>query len=551
MGNSLSAVYDFVNKHSYPILLTLFILWMCIGVFPLLCYEADGMEITLGCEIMYREGWSFPPVYSYEYRMQPLITILIVALRHLMPFFTCEQIYCVFSALSSVVFLIGCVEFGRYVTKVSRTRLLIAAMLLPEMYAIAMYSNSAIPSVACFIWALMLTVRQKHWQSILLLCIGVWFRIDIVTVYPVILPLLYFGGMTFKKSFWLSVAYGVAVVVLSLFGFWVMNAEALGTFGNYERWNDIITPILRFYAIYGFYSLTYLILLPIGICVIAGQKRWKELFVVLLPILLLHAVMAEFGNASKHFLYNAPFVIIAGVRALSWIEERLRDRPVLRWAVAGLVLLFFTVSVRRKQLDIPWLQNIPLHNVGIVVPLTSIHMGNSDMAVAIGAGPQVITRDEYMLGSGQLFYSWYIHGIKRIMEDWRGEQKVVLDKAPSSNILTLEYSTAAPLVSKYLSEGYHFRLQKDMPQKYYYTIYNDKRHLHYWRVYLTEEEHSSQKVLSYIDSLSQVFPGGDDYIMSSLEHFGTERFLDEIAETGRIEKKATRLYKIINQKESQ
>jgi len=66
---------------------------------------------------------------------------------------------------------------------------------------------------------------------------------------------------------------------------------------------------------------------------------------------------------------------------------------------------------------------------------------------------------------------------------------------------------------------------------------------------LTEAEHSNAKVLSYIDSLDQVFPKGDNYVISSLEHFGTERFLDEIAKTGRIEKKATRIYLIGDKKE--
>jgi hypothetical protein len=46
-----------------------------------------------------------------------------------------------------------------------------------------------------------------------------------------------------------------------------------------------------------------------------------------------------------------------------------------------------------------------------------------------------------------------------------------------------------------------------------------------------------------------VFPKGDNYVISSLEHFGTERFLDEIAKTGRIEKKATRIYLIGDKKE--
>ena len=135
MSNSQSTICQFVNKYTYPILLTLFVLWTCIGIFPLQSYETDGYEIILGCDVMYREGWSFPPIYSYEYRMQPLITILIVSLKHLMPFLTCEQIYSIMTVISSLIFLIGCIRFAEYVTGASKTKILIAAMLLPEMYA--------------------------------------------------------------------------------------------------------------------------------------------------------------------------------------------------------------------------------------------------------------------------------------------------------------------------------------------------------------------------------------------------------------------------------
>ena len=43
------------SRNTYPVLLVLFILWMCIGIFPLRCYETDGQEIILGCDIMYRD----------------------------------------------------------------------------------------------------------------------------------------------------------------------------------------------------------------------------------------------------------------------------------------------------------------------------------------------------------------------------------------------------------------------------------------------------------------------------------------------------------------
>ena len=65
------------------------------------------MHVIAGCEQMYNEGWQLPPRYSYEYRMQPLVTISVVALRYVIPCLSCGEIYCLFSALSAIIFLIG------------------------------------------------------------------------------------------------------------------------------------------------------------------------------------------------------------------------------------------------------------------------------------------------------------------------------------------------------------------------------------------------------------------------------------------------------------
>ena len=288
MNQVFSTAWTFVKKNPYSVLLTLFVLWMCIGIFPLRCYEFDGQEITLGCDVMYREGWSLPPVYSYEYRMQPLMTVLLVALKHVLPFFTCEQIYCFLSAVFSLVFLLGCISFARHITQASKTWILIAAMLLPEMYAIAMYANTAIPAAACFVWAMILLSKERYWLTGLLLCLAVLFRIDVVTIYPAILPLMIFDGKSWKRAISISAAYAVTVVVVCLFFFWLMNAEALNTFGAYQKWSGIITATERFVAILGFYSLAYVVLLPLGVGVMAVRKFWKELFLVLFPILHHH-----------------------------------------------------------------------------------------------------------------------------------------------------------------------------------------------------------------------------------------------------------------------
>lgn len=528
-------------EKSYLLLLVLFVAWMCLGIFPLQCYETDGNEIILGCDIMYRNGWSFPPVYSYEYRMQPLITILIVALKHLLPFLTCEQIYCILTAVSSFVFLAGCITFARQVTQAGRTRILIAAILLPEMYAIAMYPNTAIPSVACFLWALILMGRQCYWLSGVLMCVAILFRLDIVIVFPAILPLLIYKGKSLRQTIMTSAVYALTVVAAALLFFWLLRADALNTYGSYQQWNHIITPIERILAISGFYSLTYFVLLPIGLYAIIVRRRWKELFLVLLPILLLHGIYASFGNASKHFLYNAPFVIIVGVRALTWLEETLRHRPVLRWAALVLAVILMTVSLRKRSLEMPWLQSCPLQQAGMVLPLYTTQTASAEVTLGIGAGYQLLTNDEAMLASGHLFYSWYIHEFKCALGEWRAQQKAVLGSAPTSHILTFEWGTSAPVAFDLMTDESRFRELSGMPEGYRFTISDPQRDLHFWRTVLYEGVKDRQQIESYIDSFSSKIKAGDKYVIAATP---TSHILDEIAQTGKLTKKAERLYQL-------
>jgi len=541
----MQGIIKFVDKNTYPVLLTLFILWMCVGIFPLQCYETDGQEIILGCDIMYREGWSLPPVYSYAYRMQPLTTILVVALKHLMPFFTCEQIYCFLTALAALLFLFGSISFVRHITKASKSLILLAAMLLPEIYAIAMYPNTAIPAAACFIWAMVLIVRQRLWLASVLLIVSVLFRLDILAVFPAVLPLLLFEGKPLKHALGLSLGYGVFVMALVVGLSLMLKTDWFGTYEEYQHNGPLITPAERILSITGFYSLAYFLLLPIGIGVIIAKKRWMELFVVLLPIVLIHYIYGAFGNASKHYLYNAPFVIIAGVRAMEWLQGLLRKHAVLKWATVVALILFMTVSVRKWNLSVPWISNNPLNKVGVVVPLYETERAGTGYGLGIGAGFQLCTNDEDMLLTGHAFYPWYIREIKRVMGDWRSQQKAAIDKVPTSNILVLEFGAAAPLSFEYMTEPYHFQQLKKMPEAYRYTISNAERDLHFWRVVLTAPLTDSQQVVDYINSVSKDFLDGECYLLSANNHYGACYFMDELVPQGILEKKADRLYKIL------
>lgn len=125
MRHYISNFVRYANKHAYSILFILFVLWMCVGIFPLVCYETDSQEVILGCDLLYYNGWKFPPIYCYEYRMQPLTVIMVVAFKHILSFLSCEQIYCLLAAISSFIFLIGSVEFIQHITPPTALRYLL------------------------------------------------------------------------------------------------------------------------------------------------------------------------------------------------------------------------------------------------------------------------------------------------------------------------------------------------------------------------------------------------------------------------------------------
>lgn len=178
--------WKFVSRNSYPIVLVLFFIWICIGIFPLTCYESDSMHVIAGCNIMYNQGLTFPPVYSYLYEMQPLVTYTVVGFKYVFPFLTCEQIYCLLSAICGALFIVESVNFVYRITSFRKIFILLSLFLIPESFAISMYPNSAIFAAVFFVCALNRLLDGKFYVAMVLMVIAPLYRIDILIVYPVV-----------------------------------------------------------------------------------------------------------------------------------------------------------------------------------------------------------------------------------------------------------------------------------------------------------------------------------------------------------------------------
>lgn len=160
--NNLTA---FIYKNYYYIFLSIFLIWMGIGCFPLYCYESDSLHTMLGCNIIYANGFDFPPSYSYEYNMQPLLYVIIPCLKFIFPFFNVEQIFCLLTAIAAMINIILCIELVYKLTKINRLLILVATFLLPESVAIGMYPNTAIFALLFVVIALHLLLKKRFIYS--------------------------------------------------------------------------------------------------------------------------------------------------------------------------------------------------------------------------------------------------------------------------------------------------------------------------------------------------------------------------------------------------
>ena len=398
-----------LQRNLYPILLVLFLVWMAIGVFPLYCYENDSMHVLTSCGIVVNQGIQFPPMLHYEYDMQPLTYFVVVIVAKIASFLTVEHVYCLLAWISAIAFILGSLDFVNKVYRPhNKLHLLLALALLPEMYAAGMYPNSAIPAAASFVWALCFIWNRKYIPGLLLMVIAPLFRVDVVIVYPAILPLFWLRGESFKKSFLFSAAFALSIIALLTLCFWLLHANPLKSIGGYQSWSAIVSRHEVILAILGYYSIVYLILLPLGVVFAVRNQVFKHLFLCLLPICLLHFVYRSMGCASKHYLYISPFVILLGTIAIEGISRR--SRLVKSVALVTLIFVSCFSVARINTQDLSLNYRLPVRYA-----FKEIRRGNFTWSFGLGAGQHVVTRDEHMLATGNLLYPFYIHYFKKEM----------------------------------------------------------------------------------------------------------------------------------------
>lgn len=431
---------------------------MGIGCFPLYCYEGDSMHTILGCNTVFTNGVNFPPSYSYEYDMQPLIYVVVPFLKLILPFLNLEQIFCLLTAIAALINVILSIELVYRLTKLNRLLILFATFLLPESIAIGMYPNTAIFAMLFVVTALHLLLSKRFILSTIFLIIAPVFRIDVLIIYPTVLVILWWMGYSIWKSIKTTSIIAFAVLGGIIIAYSILQANPLTTtLGGYEKWNNTISSIRVFIAVYTYYTICNLLLIPIGIYKLLKNKDIKLLSVIIVPIVLNHIVYARMGCATKHYLYMMPFTISLSTLAIQFLKDKARPHSFYKYSLIITILLYTCISIRFKYPNRPWLNQI--YSMPQQVPCINLlneSYTKYQFSIGLGGGLLLKTYDEFMLFSGNLFYPIYINKYKTEQLAKRNHAYKYMKEKLNISYLGSSWDDMANIAIAYTNNNYLF-----------------------------------------------------------------------------------------------
>lgn len=474
-------------RNIYFLLYFLYISWVFIGIFPLTCYESDSMHLIAGCDMMNQDGWQFPPNYSYQYDMQPLITYFIVGLVKVIPIITCEEAYCILTAIAALLLSTLTIEIVYRLTHINRIWILLGLFLLPESAAIAMYPNSAVFASLFFIGGIWLLLNNySSYYTVLLLGIAPLCRIDILIIYPVIAFILWWKGFSLKRCFTQSLLLAIGTIIIICLGCFFLKANPLRSFFSYNSFNETLAySSLVIYAIIAFYTVLGIILVPWGMTLLSKKKEFKLIAVAIIPMILLHIMFRNTGCAAKHYLYLIPFVLILTSSALYHIYNKY-TLPV-KFSITLCLFLFLTLSVRVILPQYEWIERPGA--AGKAGPLLTLYQESTTpykISVGIGTGQLIPTADEYMLASGNLFYPIYIHKFKQNLIKYKTNVETFLKSKDEYDLLVFSWQ-----------DEYHYHTQLI---KQGFQIYRNNKHENQIKTLYYKKD---QKVTLYFEQISE------------------------------------------------
>ncbi|MDL2277474.1 hypothetical protein LJC57_02670 [Parabacteroides sp. OttesenSCG-928-G07] len=489
------------------VILLLLFGWWLIGLFPVVNFESDSINLITGCELMWKNGIQIPPSFSYEWDMQPLISFLIVLIKHIVPVFTCEQIYCSLTFLCTIGYLFLISSFVSRLLKTRWEYVMLILFLFPESYAISSYPNTAVFAAATSLLGFYLIIYYRSWNaySTVLLILAPLFRVDVLMIYPVVFPLLLLKE-SWTKALLYSTLYAVTTIISISFIFWILSSNPLSTFDSFQKYveNRIFSDKFIIINI-TFYTFFNFLLIALGTIKLIRDRQIKCLLLACLPILLSYYVLRDFGNATKHLLYILPFVVILASYAIYSLKNLTKKHYI--YIITPLIFLFVLynlVSISITPVSKPWIsKTYAVQHPYPVLDLTSFSLPNqTECSLGIGVGQIIPTADELMPLTGSFFTPFYWKYIKNDEKNERVMITHAINNNSISDITVITYNAISFLTYYLVMDGYRLSV---MPQQK--DWHSDIRHFEkdgrVITVYYNEKDKDVKNILEAFRNMSK------------------------------------------------
>lgn len=411
----LKDIFDRVKGNDtkvFHLMFLLTVLWMLPGLFPLVSYEGDATSICYGSEFTAANGWHTLGQEGYGFWMQPLIYVVLVFFRVAFGA-PCEATYCIFSSCCAIALIYATVIFCARLTGLRKSLLLLAVLLIPESYALAMYPNSTAPAALLAVVGFIFLQRGRFVPATALLCIAPLFRLDAALIYCVVPFLVYLNSGSIRRTLKITALAALAVCTFVFASYALIGASVGTTFNEFMDWNGRITRVVHYTAIMGFYGLITLILMPVGIIGLIKSGNKVLILMVVTAVLIIHIFYFSFGNTPKHYALLIPYVAVINGYGLKYLEHKKILRCVYCLAIVALSLFgvyVFQGSTYWKSgtiIDdyVPKKQLFKITTSALPIVYTADFY--------LGPGRIIITPDEMYTLGGYLYYPYTIRKIKQ------------------------------------------------------------------------------------------------------------------------------------------
>lgn len=395
------------------------------GCFPFVSFETDSMAIASACQHIINTGAFKASVLGHSFDMQSGTYFLIVSSAKLLSITTLDA-YFIISVCATIVYFICIVLFVRRLTNFHFLPICIALFLFQEISTLAYYPNSTIIAAATWLSGILIALYRPNIKYVLLsgfiMGIAGWIRIDILFVFPAVLPAFFIITKDLKKaiqfSFYLAIISIPTILTLMHFS----GAEVAGFLGYtddhgtlFKMSNNIgLLDIHLIRAHLSSFSLLLITLITFGIIYLVKQKRWNFIALLLFGIVFYYLLGINNTVAPKHLASAIPFWLIIALFGWEFILSINKyHKLIITLILLPLFVFQYLIGFVFEIKSIPYADKeysilYPSPKLFNITQINLNQKGISNLEINLGAGTKIPSSDEISLSSGIAFnpLSW-------------------------------------------------------------------------------------------------------------------------------------------------